>query len=73
MRHKVHNDRGYWDIEYILYEKPLTENPLTENPLTIVNNTLSKKYLSKQDLELGVFLQKTPNTRAKENIFFNYF
>jgi hypothetical protein len=31
-RLKYQNEKGHWNIEYVLHESPLFENPLTENP-----------------------------------------
>lgn len=31
-RIKTQNEKGFWDIEYVLYENPKLENPVPDNP-----------------------------------------
>lgn len=49
-RKKYKDEKGYWKIDYILYDKPILESPILENP--ILENTLnnSKKDISKKDI-----------------------
>ena len=64
-RTKIHNEKGYFDTEYILYEKPMVEKPSMENtylevpakeiptmdfPLTDNGTNNSNKDLSNKDL-----------------------
>ena len=55
-RVKVHNEKGYFEIEYILYEKPIQVIPTKDIPMvdfpTLDNGTdNSKKDLSKKDIK----------------------
>ena len=53
-------DKGkFVDVEYTIYEKPLTEKPITEKPLTenqtqlntnIINNLINKKLNNKKEI-----------------------
>lgn len=31
VRRRFQNSKGFWDVEYILYENPMVENPMAEN------------------------------------------
>lgn len=58
-RTQIKNDKGkFVDVEYTIYEKPLTEKPITENPLTenyrqlntnIINNLNNKLINNKKE------------------------
>ena len=58
-RTQIKNDKGkFVDVEYTIYEKPLTEKPITENPLTenyrqlntnIINNLNNKILNNKKE------------------------
>jgi len=37
-RKKFKNEKGQWDIEYTLYDKPVTENPAREEEETVTDN-----------------------------------
>lgn len=55
-RVKVHNEKGYFETEYILYEKPMQDIPVQEKPTvdfpTLDNGTNnSNKDLSKKDIK----------------------
>jgi hypothetical protein len=54
VRHKYQNEKGFWEIEYILYETPSTDNPTLDNPrldCPSLENTQnnSKKEISNKD------------------------
>jgi len=59
-REKHKNSKGFWEIEYILFENPVVDNPPLDNPPlenpTVENHTnnskqdYSKKDISKQDI-----------------------
>lgn len=60
-RIKIHNEKGYFDTEYILYEKPMKDIPILENPTVDFpsldngtnnsNKDLSNKDLSNKEIE----------------------
>jgi len=59
-RNKYKNSKGFWEIEYVLFENPVVDNPPLDNPPlenpTLENRTnnskqdYSKKDISKQDI-----------------------
>lgn len=49
VRQKNHNEKGFWEIDYILYETPIKEEPTLENPTKDNTQNNSKKDLSKKE------------------------
>lgn len=54
-RVKFQNDKGHWEIQYILHENPYldiptSENPMLENPTSENHTNISKKDISKKDI-----------------------
>lgn len=51
-RTQIKNESGkFVDVEYTIYEKPLTEKPITENPLTENYQQLNTKELNNKEIE----------------------
>ena len=73
-RRRYQNSKGFWDVEYILYENPRVENPMVENLIagnpTEENPTIGKpSNINKQDFNNKESISK-PIKQAKFEDFF---
>lgn len=48
-RVKVKNEKGHWDIDYILHENPVVKNPTLENPAT--ENPVTENYANNSNID----------------------
>lgn len=51
IRKKYHNEKGFFEIEYILFEEPMLENPIVENPT--LDNPMSENYTNNSNKEFS--------------------
>lgn len=73
-RRRYQNSKGFWDVEYILYENPRVENPMAENLIagnpTEENPTIGKpSNINKQDFNNKESISN-PIKQAKFEDFF---
>lgn len=77
-RVKVHNEKGYFETEYILYEKPIQDKPIkgkptvdfppSVNPPNNSNKDLSKKDIKNKDLEKEISKEILPSVLENEKL-----
>jgi hypothetical protein len=74
-RRRYQNSKGFWEVEYILYENPKVENPMSEN--LVVGNPLEENPTrgkasnnNKQEFTNQDYITNPIN---KENSFDNFF
>lgn len=75
-RRKFKNDKGQWDIEYTLYDQPITENPerledetitenpLTENPSTENPETNKERFTNKEIIKKEIIIKEEINKNS---------
>ncbi len=74
-RRRYQNSKGFWEVEYILYENPKVENPMAEN-LTLGNPTKENPTTGKtSNNSKQVFTNQDSITNPinKENRFDDFF
>lgn len=65
-RIKIHNDKGYFEIEYILHATPILENPAVENP-PVDNPTLEKPTTENHPNNIKKINSKKINSKKNNN------
>jgi hypothetical protein len=63
-RVKLHNDKGYFEIEYILHATSILENPAVENP-SVDNPTLEKPAMENHPNNINKINSKKINSKKK--------